>query len=156
MGTTRTVIGKVGVTPKGDYNQGQVYDKLDVVRYGGDSYMSKVPLNSSLPTDTSKWMPQTEHSRIVEQNSNTATIMPDVLNSWSEVSFLNITLSPAISGKTAEYMLEFTVDSDSFTFSCEGVKWPDNEEPDWENGYTYQVSILNGLALYAEWEALNV
>ena len=48
-------------------------------------------------------------------------------------------------------MLEFTVGSSEFTFTCNNIRWVDDNEPDWTNGYTYQVSILNGLAVSAGW-----
>ena len=150
---TRTILGKVGLTPRGAYVAGTTYDRLDIVSYNGTIYISKVALNTSLPTDSSKWIVQTDFSNIVTHQSTTVTITPEVLNRWGNVSQLDITLSPADEGKAVEYKLEFTVSSNNFTFTCTGIRWPDNEEPDWENGYTYQVSILNGLALYAEWEA---
>jgi hypothetical protein len=57
-----------------------------------------------------------------------------------------------IEGYVNEYMIEFTVDGDGFTLTLpEGVRWVD--EPTWEDGYTYQVSIVDNLAVYAGWEA---
>ena len=51
-----------------------------------------------------------------------------------------------------EYMFEF-VAADGFEFHCDGIRWGDGEAPEWEIGNTYQVSILNGLAVAAGWEA---
>ena len=51
-----------------------------------------------------------------------------------------------------EYMMEFTVSGDNFTLTLpSGVRWM--EEPDFEAGSTYQVSVLNNLAIYAAWES---
>ena len=84
----------------------------------------------------------------------TATIAPNVLNKWSvPVEELVLTLSAGSAGCENEYKLEFTVDGDDFTLSLGGapVRWV--QEPEWTDGSTYQVSILNNLATYAEWEA---
>lgn len=89
----------------------------------------------------------------VTQSQQTVTISPNVLNVWPlAVASLNITLGAAVTGKANEYMLQFTAASDNFTLTLpNGIRWL--EEPEWEAGYTYQVSILNGLAITAGWEA---
>lgn len=90
----------------------------------------------------------------VSQTDTTKSIDPNVLNVWGAVSSLAISLNEGSGGRVNEYMLEFTVASDNFTLSLpSSVRW--NEEPEWVNGNTYQVSIENNLALYAEWEAAN-
>ena len=93
--------------------------------------------------------------RIVQtaQVLQAVTIQPNVLNRWANpVTALNITMAAGTDGQQNEYMLEFTVSGNSFgiTFGST-VRWV--EEPEWEDGYTYQVSILNGLAVAAGWEA---
>lgn len=52
-----TVLGKVAVTPKGEWNGTTAYEKLDVVSYGGSSYLSvrDVPAGTSL-SNTNYWM----------------------------------------------------------------------------------------------------
>lgn len=81
------------------------------------------------------------------------SILPDVLNKWGKIKSLTInSFQGAQEGYVNEYMLEFTVSGDDFTLTLpEGVRWV--EEPMWENGYTYQVSIVNNLAVFAGWEA---
>lgn len=89
---------------------------------------------------------------VVEQNAMSASILPDVLNKWtSPINSLSITLLNGVPGKAWEYMLEFTVGNNNFVFSCNNIQWVDDNEPDWTAGYTYQVSILNGLAVSAGW-----
>lgn len=86
--------------------------------------------------------------------AETATIAPNVLNRWTvPVESLTLTLSTGASGFENEYKLEFTVDGDDFNLSLGGasVRWV--EEPTWGDGYTYQVTIINGLAICTEWEA---
>ena len=52
-------------------------------------------------------------------------------------------------------MLEFTVSGNDFNLTLPaGVRWVEN--PTWDDGYTYQVSIINNLAVYAGWEAQEV
>lgn len=94
----------------------------------------------------------------VEQQTEAGTaqspivIMPNRLNKWGAVSALYITFSQiTYAHKRNEYCLRFTVDGDGFTLSLPGsVRWM--EEPDFEDGWTYEVSIENNLALYAGWE----
>ena len=91
---------------------------------------------------------------MVSQTDTTTSINPNILNVWGNVASLAISLLAGASGSVNEYMLQFTVASDNFTLSLpSSVRW--SEEPEWVNGNTYQVSIENNLALYAEWEAAN-
>ena len=79
-------------------------------------------------------------------------IMPNRLNRWGMVQSLYVAFSQTTyAGKRNEYCLRFIVDGDNFTLSLpSGVRWM--EEPDFENGWTYEVSIENNLALFAGWE----
>ena len=91
---------------------------------------------------------------IVNQTDTTTSIEPNKLNRWGSVNGLTIGLTAGASGRTNEYMMEFTVGSDNFTLTLpSSVRWIDGEQPDWENGFIYQVSILNNLAVAAGWEA---
>jgi hypothetical protein len=57
-----------------------------------------------------------------------------------------------VSGQVNEYMLQFVVDGDEFELTLpDGVRWI--EEPEFEDGNTYQVSIVNGLAISGAWGA---
>lgn len=82
-------------------------------------------------------------------------IKPNELNVWEDaVEELAITFEQGNPSQANEYMLQFTVLGDNFTLSLpQGVRWL--EEPDWTNGNTYQVSIMNNLAIGAEWESAN-
>lgn len=88
---------------------------------------------------------------VVSQTETEVEIIPNVLNVWDSVESLDITFGNAVSGQVNEYLLQFVVDGDDFEITLpSGVKWM--EEPDFEDGYTYQVSIINNLAIYAGWE----
>ena len=52
-----TVLGKVACTPKGDYNEGAAYVVLDIVAYGGGSYMALKDVTGVTPSnDGVNWM----------------------------------------------------------------------------------------------------
>ena len=88
----------------------------------------------------------------VQQTATTVTIHPNVLNVWGAVAGLIISLAPGPADAINEYKLQFVVSGTSFTLSLpNGIRWL--EEPEWEDGVTYQVSIENNLALYAGWES---
>lgn len=61
----QVVIGKVGITPQGDwsstYNGGNGYDLLDEVHHDHDAWVSKVANNTAEPgTDATKWFRSTD------------------------------------------------------------------------------------------------
>lgn len=90
----------------------------------------------------------------VQQSNTTVSISPNVLNVWGAVSSLNISFEAGEAGADNEYKLQFQVNSSSFTLNLpSGVVW--SSEPTWENGFIYQVSIQNNLAIYAGWEAAS-
>lgn len=95
----------------------------------------------------------TDCTIIVENTEEKEFILPNVLNKWGTIESLTInSFQGAQEGSVNEYMLEFTVSGDNFTLTLpDGVRW--TEEPTWEDGYTYQVSIVNNLAVFAGWEA---
>ena len=95
----------------------------------------------------------TDSTIIFESAEVKESILPNVLNKWGKIKSLTInSFQGAQEGSVNEYMLEFTVRGDDFTLTLpEGVRWV--EEPTWENGHTYQVSIVNNLAVFAGWEA---
>lgn len=86
-------------------------------------------------------------------SSSPITIMPGVLNVWGETGQLYVSLGgTAAASDIMEYMLEFTVLGTSFSLNLDDtVKWVGGDVPDWEPGYTYQVSIERGLAIAAGW-----
>lgn len=50
-----TILGKVMVTPKGEWDALTTYSILDMVRYEGSSYVSRKNLNSSPLDDGTSW-----------------------------------------------------------------------------------------------------
>ena len=101
--------------------------------------------------DSANWR-CTDVTIISESAEVKASILPNELNKWGKIKSLTInSFQGAQEGYVNEYMLEFTVSGDNFTLTLpEGVRWV--EEPTWEDKYTYQVSIVNNLAVFAGWE----
>ena len=124
------------------------YNKYVQYRYTGIETTGKP--NPFL--DDANWK-CTDCTIIVENTEEKEFILPNVLNKWGKIKSLTInSFQGAQEEHVNEYMLEFTVSGDDFTLTLpEGVRWV--EEPTWENGYTYQVSIVNNLAVFAGWEA---
>ena len=135
IGGVKTQAVVEGVTPQLERRSDGIYCSTD----NGETWFV-----AAYFTDFSK-------SLRVVQESTLARILPNVLNVWGSVSSLTVTLAPGNTGDMNEYMLEFTVSGSAFTLSLpSSVRW--REEPEWENGLTYQVSIVDDLAVYAGWE----
>ena len=102
--------------------------------------------------DSANWK-CTDCAMISESTEVKEFILPNVLNKWENIKSLTIhSFQGAQEGCVNEYMLEFTVSGDNFILTLpEGIRWMG--EPTWENGYIYQVSIINNLAVFAGWEA---
>lgn len=92
---------------------------------------------------------------VVEQTETGVEIAPNVMNVWSAaIESLEVTFSTGVSGRIAHYMMQFVVDGDNFDLSLPaGIRWSDDEAPEWTDGSTYQVSIENNLAVFAEFPA---
>ena len=90
------------------------------------------------------------------QTTTMLDIKPNVLNVWqTAISSLAIGFIAGDNNAVNEYMLQFTVRGNNFTLTLpNGVLWVE-EEPEWEDGYTYQVSIVNNLAVSAGWDNSN-
>lgn len=87
----------------------------------------------------------------VELLTTPVSIRPNILYKLGDRDVLDVSFIQGESGIVNEYMFEFNVTSDQFTLTLpSSVKWA--EEPDFQSGYTYQVSVVNNLALGAGWE----
>ena len=89
---------------------------------------------------------------VAVQTGSDVTIHPGVLNVW-EVAMASLTVAFAggTAGHVAEYMMKFTVAGSSFTLTLpSGVRWV--EDPDFTDGYTYEIDIQDGIALFLELE----
>ena len=95
----------------------------------------------------------------VAQSEPRVTIAPNKLNVWPQpMASLEITLGGSQAGIMNEYMIQFTCPPTAATALqfTNDIVWANDDEIDPEPGYTYQISIVNNLAVYAGWEAANV
>lgn len=89
---------------------------------------------------------------IVSQEGD-ATIAPNVWNVWGEVTSLNITKGTDISGIVNNYMVRFTAGEGCVVnFLDFTLQWYGGDKPTWTAGNTYEVSIVDDTALWAEFE----
>ena len=94
------------------------------------------------------------NAQVSAQTLTTVSIRPNVLNVWGSVESLTITFIAGDVNDENEYKLQFQVSGSGFQLNLpSSVTWVN--EPTWENGHIYQVSILNNLAIYAGWEAAS-
>lgn len=52
----RTILGKVSLTPKGEYSPDTAYTALDVVSYGGSSWLALQDVTGVAPVEGESWM----------------------------------------------------------------------------------------------------
>ena len=114
-------------------------------------YHDELMKDEILPIKTGK----ADKVAIVQQSESSVAINPNVLNVWGEISSLAITFTAGSSGEVNEYMFQFTCPSDATTtLTLPGtVRWANDDSLDPDAGFTYQVSIVDNLAIYAGWEA---
>lgn len=81
-----------------------------------------------------------------------AVIQPNVLNVWqTAVTSLTITKGTDIDGELNHYFVRFKAGANTtITFEGFALQWYAVDAPTWINGKTYEVSIINNLALWAE------
>lgn len=88
--------------------------------------------------------------KIIKQTDTSVTIAPNVLNVWDNVEELNISFKEGDPEEVCEYMIQFSCGDVPAKLSLpENIKWSD--EPEFESNHTYQISILNNLAIFADW-----
>lgn len=76
------------------------------------------------------------------------TLSPNVFYQFGEVTSLTLTLGNEISGIYNEYMFQFTCGATPATLGLpDDIKWLNGEAPTIEANKTYQVSIVNKLAV---------
>lgn len=80
-----------------------------------------------------------------------ATISPNVLNVWGEVTLLNITKGNDIDGITNLYLIRFVAgDNLQVSFTGFDLLWYGGSVPTWNAGSIYEINIVDNFALWAE------
>lgn len=103
-------------------------------------------------TDNGHYAVFAKPTKVESGGSGTVTkqINPNTFYEFGEVTSLTITLAAEESGILNEYMFEFVSGSTATTLSIpQSVGWMGGEAPTIEANKTYQVSIVNNLAVYA-------
>ena len=103
-------------------------------------------------TDNGQYAEFAKPAKVESGGSGTVTkqIKPNTFYKFGECSSLTITLGAEESGIINEYMFEFASGSTPTTLSVpDTVKWSGGSAPTIEASKTYQVSIVNNLAVYA-------
>lgn len=103
-------------------------------------------------TDNGKYADFAKPTKVESGGGGTVTkqIKPNTFYKFGTCSKLTITLAAEESGILNEYMFEFVSGSTPTTLSLpETVKWSGGSAPTIEANKTYQVSIVNNLAVYA-------
>lgn len=66
--SNRTFLGKVGMTPRGEWNNQTTYERLDVVSYEGSSYIALTESRNSRPSEENQdWMIGAKHGEFTEE-----------------------------------------------------------------------------------------
>lgn len=90
---------------------------------------------------------------IVSQTTD-ATIAPNVWNVWGEVAALTITKGAEVSGVVNSYLIRFVAaEGCAITFDGFALQWYGGSVPTWNAGSTYEINIVDNLALWAEFAA---
>ncbi len=89
----------------------------------------------------------------------TLEITPNVLHVWGEMAALTVTLGAEVEGRVNEYIFQFTSGATATTLTLPStLTWAKDLEDVVDGVFvpaasaTYQVSIVNGLAIYTKWE----
>ena len=92
------------------------------------------------------------HIEMVEPTETALAIESDKFYKWGGVTALNITLNAPKEGCVASYYFQFTCPADAATSLALPVDIVWAETPTIKAGMTYQVSIVNGLAVIKGWK----
>ena len=95
---------------------------------------------------------------IVEQDNSSVEIQPNTMNVWRDpMPELNVFFAEGIAGYENEYMIRFTCPEDAPTvlWMPDVTHWVNSTPLEPEKGLTYEVSVVDGLAAYAEYEIKN-
>lgn len=80
----------------------------------------------------------------------TMEITPNVMHVWGEMAALTVTLGAEVEGRANEYLFQFTSGATATTLTLPStLTWANGEALAPEASKTYQVSIVNGYAVYS-------
>ena len=94
----------------------------------------------------------------VIQTESTVEIQPNVMNIWPEpMAVLEVTFATGVSGYENEYMMRFTCPDDEPTelYLPDVTYWANGSPLEPEKGWSYEISVIDGRAAYAEYEPIE-
>lgn len=104
-------------------------------------------------TDNGQYVDFAKPTRVIKNTGGdpvTSELSPNILYKFGKRPSLTITLGAETSGIVNEYMFEFVSGTTATTLSVpNSVKWSGGNAPTIEANKTYQVSIVDNLAVYA-------
>lgn len=132
-----------------------VISDIDTIRTNAANYKGTV---TSVKVDNVSKSPSSGavdlgyvNKKLTTSTSSSMSLSPNVYyrNTSTSLSTLTITLgSVSNSNIINEYFVEFTTRSSGTTVSLpSSIKWANGETPTFENGKTYQISIVNNLGV---------
>jgi len=140
-------------------NKQDIIDDLIAIRTGAalgatalqsevDPVFTASPAHGITASDITNWDGKASKVAIVNHGTSdtTFTLTPNVFHIWGTVASLTLTLATASTTTMDEFMFQFTSGTTATTLSLpNAVKWI--SEPEIEAGMTYQVSIVNNIAV---------
>ena len=113
-----------------------------------DPVFTASPAHGITAADITAWNGKASKVAIVNHGTSdtTFTLTPNIFHVWGTVTSLTLTLATASTTTMDEFMFQFTSGTTATTLSLPStVKWV--AEPEIEAGMTYQVSIVNNIAV---------
>lgn len=113
-----------------------------------DPVFAASPAHGITSADITAWNGKADKVEIVNHGTSdtTFTLTPNIFHVWGTVTSLTLTLATASTTTMDEFMFQFTSGTTATTLSLPStVKWI--AEPEIEAGMTYQVSIVNNIAV---------
>lgn len=122
-------------------------------RYFGSVAITTKGKGNQCLTDRGEYAEFAQPTRVLENTGGgpvTSELSPNILYKFGERPSLTITLGGGTVGIVNEYMFEFRSGTTATTLSVpNSVKWSGGNAPTIEANKTYQVSIVDNLAVYA-------
>lgn len=100
-----TVLGKVTITPRGEYDPGTVYESLDVISFNGSSYLVKKMCIGVTPPNTEFFMILAEKGEDGNGSSVSTTIKIGTVTTGDPGTNASITNS----GTETDMILDFVI-----------------------------------------------
>lgn len=125
-------------------------DNNNIELYLGDKIIAQ---GSGVELINQLYIAQGGYRKIIHSATDTTVVIsPNTYHVWNEpVAILSITLSEEINNFSSEYLFEFTSSSNGTSLNLpDSIHWVLGLPPIISPNKTYQVSILNNLALIAE------